>query len=177
MNTNQVDEGYKEEYDLARKAMLNVHLVDIDNLSNSKIIPALTNSKKIVYRGWMLNQNAYTALETRFGDQLLSSKTDYCNAHYLPNWYDDLKDLSMLSIITNEQNAAEEFKKIPEGRAFVKDFVKSLKTGNGSIVYSSNDVINTIKNMKQYRGIIEGGIILREVIELIPNSEITIFCS
>jgi hypothetical protein len=53
--------------------------------------------------------------------------------------------------------------------------VKSLKTGKGSIVESDEDLNRALHDMKTYRGIIEGGIILREVVALQPHSEIRYF--
>jgi hypothetical protein len=174
LNRQQVDEQYQKEFALAADAGLSVHHFDIENILHSTIIPALDDNAFIVYRGWMLTKEKYAQLEDRFGDNLLISTENYCEAHYLPSWYNDIKSLTIPSIITNEEDVLEGFKKFP-GKAFMKDYVKSLKTSKGSIVTSESDILETLSYMKFYRGILEGGIVLREVVELIPHSETRFF--
>ncbi len=173
-NHRQVDENYKEEYNLAKEKGLKTYLIDIENIAQSNIIPTIPSNMRLIYRGWMLNEITYTQLEKRFGLQLVTSKKDYFNAHYLPNWYENIQYLTIPSVVTNEQNAQKEFIKFP-GKAFIKDYVKSLKTGKGSIVDSPEDIMRAITDMKHYRGYIEGGIILRNFIDLEQNSETRFF--
>lgn len=175
IQTSKVDEHYEEEYSICKSSGLAVHLIDIENITNSKIYPGIYDDRaRIIYRGWMLNETSYTQLENRFGHRLVTSKVDYFNAHYLPNWYQEVKSLTIPSFITDEENSLEVFKQF-SGKAFCKDFVKSLKTGKGSIVDSSEDLMRALSDMKQYRGFIEGGIVLRDVVDLIPNSETRFF--
>lgn len=77
-------------------------------------------------------------------------------------------------MITDEKTAPLEFEKFA-GKAFIKDYVKSLKTGKGSIVDSQTDLLRALSEMKFYRGIIEGGVVLREVVNIQPNSEVRFF--
>lgn len=174
LNYRQVDDHYEEEYNVAKEIGLKVHLIEIENIAHSKIIPLISQDTKIVYRGWMLHETAYTQLEERFGSQLITSKKDYLNAHHLPNWYKVIEFLTIPSIITDEEHAQEEFIKF-QRRAFIKDYVKSLKTGKGSIVDSPEDIKRAIADMKYYRGTIEGGIVLRNFINIKPNSETRFF--
>jgi hypothetical protein len=174
LNKNVVDESYREEYLMAQKQGLHVHIFDSDIIPNSVVTPFIDKNACIVYRGWMLTREAYAQLEQRFGAQLLTSTHDYCNAHYFPNWYTDIQSLTIPSIITDEVHAQEQFKHFC-GKAFIKDYVKSLKTGKGSIVDSGADVARAISDMKKYRGCIEGGIVLREVVDLKPDSEMRFF--
>lgn len=169
-----VDESYREEYMIAQKEGLHLHIFDSDTLLSRKIIPPVDANARIVYRGWMLTQETYTQLEQRFGAQLLTSTDDYCNAHYFPNWYTDIQSLTIPSIITDEADAQKQFTHFG-GKAFIKDYVKSLKTGKGSIVDSDVDLLRAIADMKKYRGCIEGGIVLREVVDLKPDSEMRFF--
>lgn len=173
-NLRKIDDGYQEEYSMAKAAGLKVYLIDIENMSQSVIFPAIDPYAYIVYRGWMLSETAYTQLEQRFGDRLLTSKKDYYNAHYFPNWFHDICAFTIPSIITDEKHAQDAFKNFA-GKAFIKDYVKSLKTGKGSIVDSAEDVQRAINDMKSYRGTIEGGIVLREVAQFKPDSEIRFF--
>lgn len=167
---HQVDEQYQEEYAYAKQAGLLVHCFDIDQIGQSKIFPALTDNHIILYRGYMLTQIAYEQLEQRFGSRLLTNKSSYFNAHYLPNWYESIKELTIPSLITTEEKAKEDFKKYGN-QVFIKDYVKSLKTGKGSIVDNQEDLDRAITDMKHYRGIIEGGIVLRQVIDLQEHTE------
>ena len=170
----KVDEAYMEEYTALKNMGLSVHILNIDNISHCKIIPAVPEDAKIVYRGWMLNAAAYELLEKRFKTQLLTSKQDYLNAHYLPNWYEDLKSLTIPSVITNEQEVCEQFYHFG-GKAFLKDFVKSLKTGKGSVVDSDEDIMRALRDMRHFKGTIEGGLVIRKVVDLIPCSETRYF--
>jgi ATP-grasp domain-containing protein len=174
LNKKVVDESYREEYLMAQKEGLHVHIFDTDTIPNSVVIPSIDENTRIVYRGWMLTQARYAQLEQRFGAQLLTSAHDYCNAHYFPHWYADIQSLTISSIITDEIYAQEQFKHFG-GKAFIKDYVKSLKTGTGSIVDSGADVMRAIADMKKYRGAIEGGIVLRVVVDFKPDSEIRFF--
>ncbi len=168
LHTNRVDQCYQEEYAMVCNAGMQTHIIDLDN------IPYINTDAYIVYRGWMLSGDTYAQLEERCGNQLLTSTNIYCIAHYFPNWYETLKALTITSIITDEENVCAQFKFFG-GKAFVKDYVKSLKTGKGSIVENDNDITNAIANMKCYRGAIEGGIVLREHVNIEPQTEIRFF--
>ncbi len=170
MGHYRVDEQYQEEYACAKQAGLSVHCFDIDQIERSKVFPAISDDQTIVYRGYMLNQEAYEQLGKRFGLRLLTCKKDYLNAHYLPNWYESIEELTISSIISTEERAKEDFARFGN-KAFIKDYVKSLKTGKGSIVDSQHDVARAISDMRHYRGTIEGGIILRDVIDFKENTE------
>lgn len=175
INPSKVDECYEDEFNLCKKFGLNVHLIDIENILKCNLLPQFTdNLSRIIYRGWMLNEASYTQLENRFGKQLLTSKINYFNTHYLPNWYPALEPLTIRSIVTDEHNAAETLKQFT-GKVFCKDFVKSLKTIKGSCVDSPQSLTQVIADMKHYRGFIEGGIIIRDFIDLVTNSEIRFF--
>ena len=53
----------------------------------------------------------------------------------------------------------------------MKDYVKSLKTGRGSVVQDLADAPAVIAEMREYRGEIEGGICVRRVEEYVPDTE------
>ncbi len=54
---------------------------------------------------------------------------------------------------------------------FIKDYVKSLKTSIGSIVRQPAEIHTVVSEMEQFRGTIEGGICVRRVEDLIPETE------
>lgn len=76
-----VDESYSEEYLMMQQSGLSVHLIDIENILESKIYPAMDDNVTIVYRGWMLSDSAYTQLEQRFAHRLLTPKNSYLYSH------------------------------------------------------------------------------------------------
>lgn len=174
INVRQVDDLYVEEYLYAKQAGLSVHCFDIENIESSSIFPLIAEDSAIVYRGYMLNERSYIHLEKRFGYRLIVSKSDYLNAHHFPNWYKEVQFFTIQSIVSDEDTVFNDFKKFG-GRAFIKDYVKSLKTGKGSIVDSDEDLKRALSDMKFYRGAIEGGIVLRQVVNFKPDSEIRFF--
>lgn len=54
---------------------------------------------------------------------------------------------------------------------FVKDFVKSLKTGRGSIVRDADDLRSAVMEMERVRGELEGGLCLRRVEPFVADTE------
>jgi hypothetical protein len=174
LDVRQVDDMYREEFTLAKQAGLSVHCIDIENIEYCSLFPRIAEDGAIIYRGYMLNDQSYNQLEKRFGSCLVTSKNSYLNAHYFPNWYKEIESLTIPSIISNESSAQEDLKKL-NGKAFIKDYVKSLKTGKGSIVDGNEDLARALSDMKYYRGSIEGGIFLRKVVNFRPDSEIRFF--
>lgn len=164
----KVDSMFQAEYDVM-KNLFNVQLINVDNLDSAKNYKLLRNN--CIYRGWMLTENQYKKLELGCNGLLIVSTKDYLSSHYLSNWYEELKELTPKTIITSEDNAIKDFENSGWNTAFIKDYVKSLKTGKGSIIDSSEDIARAIKDMYHYRGYIEGGIILRETHKFKTDSE------
>lgn len=175
-NNKKVDESFKEEFDIISKDF-KTHLIDIDNLESAKKIIATDN---VLYRGWMLSEEKYEllykkiVLEDNFPALKVSPK-EYLDSHHLPNWYENIKDYTPQSIITSVENIEKDFKISQWGQAFIKDYVKSIKTGKGSIVSNTEDIKRVIEDMLKYKGFIEGGLILREVKNFIPETEVRFF--
>lgn len=128
-------------------------------------------SLHFIYRGWMLNQATYEKLNQKFYYQLKTDTDKYLFTHHLPNWYHALRDYTMKSIVTSEDNIVMDFSDSGFQAGFIKDYVKSIKTGKGSIIESQHDIENLLQMMKQYKGHIEGGLVIREKINLQENSE------
>jgi hypothetical protein len=172
-DNKKVEEQYREEYDAAKSHGLNVHVFNQDDILGSSVKPALDLSDKnlqIVYRGWMLNEQQYGELAQRFGNALLTPLSAYLKAHHLPGWYDLLESWTIPSVITTSEQAVEVMKDLNKPM-FIKDYVKSLKTGKGSIVENAEDVKRALEDMLFYRNQIEGGIVLREKVDLMAETE------
>lgn len=171
-NNKKVDASYEEEFNLISENF-KTYLIDIDNLQNAR---AIQTQDTVIYRGWMLAQDEYQLLEkklmnTNGQSALLINTAQYLSSHYLPNWYDTLKDLTIESIITTTEQAKKEMLAHGWTQAFVKDYVKSLKTGQGSVAISPDDLNRVFEDMITYRGKIEGGIVLRHVMDILPEME------
>lgn len=170
-DNKKADEQYQDEFESARNHGLHVHLFNQDEIAHSLIKPALSlENTKIVYRGWMLDKAQYEQLEQRFGNSLLTSCSSYLKAHHLPGWYEMLKPWTIASVIISEHEAIDVMNKLNRPM-FIKDYVKSLKTGKGSIVENADDVKRALDDMLFYRTQIEGGIVLRDKMDFQPESE------
>lgn len=139
-----------------------------------KIKPKFDERKPILYRGWMLTDSEYRHLYQFFIQkkyQLFTTPEQYLKTHFLPNWYDQIKEFTPKTVFTNNLNEVEKiYHQFGEQSVFVKDFVKS-DTTNNSIANSLEEVHRIIDNIKKFRGKIDGGICLREVIQLNTESE------
>lgn len=170
----EVDDSYSEEYNLLKKDGFKVYLIDIDQLDDSKIFPQY-EGEDLLYRGWMLTQNNYEKLNQRFNNQLLVQPQDYLYSHHIVNWYNEIKEDTFLTYFTDLENAGELFTQLNWNQAFVKDYVKSIKTGKGSIVDSVEDIDRLKQDMLTYKGFIEGGLVFRKVESFDKDSETRFF--
>ena len=60
---------------------------------------------------------------------------------------------------------------------FVKDFVKSHKTGRGSIIQRPAELPDLLNEIRKYRGELEGGVCFWRVEDFVPDSETRyLFC-
>jgi hypothetical protein len=167
-NTKKVDDMFEKEADAFKDAGFDVHVW------NLRSIP----SGEYLYRGWMLSEKEYAELDyfmTEHNAKLLTSPEDYLNAHYLKNWYEKLDGLTPKTIFATVENINTVLDESNWTKFFVKDYVKSLTTTNGSIANSKQEVLEIINELNRKRGI-TGGISLREVHEFVPDSEIRYFC-
>lgn len=167
-NTKKVDDMFDKEATAFKNAGFDVH---VWNLS---YIP----SGEYIYRGWMLSEKEYAELDSFMkghNAKLITSPDDYLNAHYLKNWYDKLSDLTPKTIFATEDSIKEILNQSDWNKFFVKDYVKSLTTTNGSIANSKEEVLDIIQELSKKRGI-TGGISLREVQDFVTDSEIRYFC-
>lgn len=133
-----------------------------------------------LYRGWMLREQEYDALETevqKAGGTLLVSKDDYLHAHHLPNWIEEFEKftpqtrvIAKKDLFDLERVVEELFETKHWTRIFVKDYVKSLTTSKGSMCGNLKEVLEVVQALDEYRGI-EGGVCLRQGMDFFPDTE------
>jgi ATP-grasp domain, R2K clade family 3 len=174
LNPRTVDEHFESQAD----AVDVYALVDMDALMSQNgdvAFRRLQNiTEPIVYRGWMLSENEYGALEFALGQRgitLVTQTADYLKAHHLPGWIKTFEDLSPRSVIIpcgDEKNASHVVRSsslADSGSYIVKDFVKSLKHDWETACFSPNiDTLDDIvSNFLDQRGeALAGNVIVRE---------------
>lgn len=174
LSNKEVDYGYEEEYEKLKNSGFKVYLINIEDIQNSKVFPLYEN-EPLIYRGWMLNETQYDLLNKKFNDNLITTTKDYLYSHHISNWYEEIKENTFETHFTNLSQAKEKFKELKWKEAFVKDYVKSIKTGKGSIVDSLEDIDRIESDMLKYKGFIEGGIVFRKVEKFDKDSETRFF--
>ncbi|WP_407539023.1 ATP-grasp domain-containing protein [Deinococcus radiomollis] len=137
--------------------------------------PAIEAGDLVIYRGWMLDEAEYTAFEEQVnaaGGTLLTSTGAYLQTHHLPRWFPLLADLTPETVCFRDLASVQtELRNLGWDRFFIKDFVKSLKTGSGSLIERPEQIGTLMHDMKQFRGKIEGGICARRFEEFRPETE------
>lgn len=174
-DAKQVDESFKNEANLLSS---NGHQILTFSVENPK--KWVVENNLCIYRGWMLSKEDYELLsETilKSNGVLLTSKEQYFSSHYLPNWYKSLKDFTPETIVI-EKAKISTIKAIAENSGwsdfFVKDYVKSLTTSEGSIAKSIDELCNIVNKIDTMRSI-EGGICIRHVESFVENTEVRFF--
>ncbi|GAQ20631.1 hypothetical protein DEIGR_100658 [Deinococcus grandis] len=141
--------------------------------------PALMPGETVLYRGWMLDEVGYRAFVDAVeaaGARVLTSPEAYLAAHHVPRW------VPLLADVTPETVCFTDLDGLPGSLAalgwdgfFVKDFVKSLKTGAGSRIMRPDQIGELLERMAHFRGQVEGGVCVRRVEDLDPASEVRFF--
>jgi hypothetical protein len=173
LNPRQVDELYEEEYRAVCSAFPTV-LFSLESFLAGQFRAKL-QTLPTLYRGWMLSpteyKNLYDAV-AKAGATMLTSPEHYEHCHYLPRWYDDLKDFTPETLFFSEHDDIEsELKQRAWTSCFLKDYVKSLSTDGGSVVTDLAQIPNVIAKLKKYRGQIEGGVCVRRLESFLSETE------
>ena len=169
MKNRKVDDVFLEQYNELKSLGFDVFLVDIDNLDMHKKIDS---SVPVIYRGWMLSVNDYRKLNDVFGGNLFIQPNMYAYSHYFVGWYSEMFSLTFDSVEVSDENEYEKiFLSLPWKKTFVKDYVKSLKTGHGAVVENVKELRTCISEMKKFKGFIEGGLVFREYKEMLSETE------
>ncbi|SCY22814.1 MULTISPECIES: ATP-grasp domain-containing protein [unclassified Pseudomonas] len=171
------DEQYAEEYEAVMTAGLRTVLFSFEDFEAGlfKTSAPLTPGKSILYRGWMLTPDAYAALVNQLrekGVTEVTNATQYQHCHHLPQWYPLLAACTSETVVLDsDANFAQALEGLQWPGYFIKDYVKSLNTGGGSLVDSPEDIAPLVEEMRQYRGQIEGGICVRRREEYLEETE------
>ncbi len=171
------DAAYADEAIALRERGCGVSLFSFEDFESGafKPRPALPAAAEVIYRGWMLNVANYTRLQESVascGAQLRTSAAHYRRCHYLPEWYAACADLTPKTLFAAEGDDYAALVASTEWRSyFVKDHVKSLTTARGSVAHAAAEIAEIVALIRQYRGHVEGGICIREYVDLRPESE------
>ncbi|MFL9454006.1 ATP-grasp domain-containing protein [Tolypothrix bouteillei VB521301_2] len=176
-NPKAVDEAFLEQAKSLQNAGFETAVISLESLSTTspKSAPKLSHGSDVVYRGWMLSPSDYNLLVNiinNTGACAFTSLSEYLAAHYLPNWYPQIKDLTPeTKFYSMDDDLESELQVLGWERFFIKDYVKSLKTSIGSIIERPSDIKTVVQEMQKFRGTIEGGLCVRRVEDFVEDSE------
>ena len=181
----KVEEIFRDETRLLQGGGHGVSLTDTDAFLSgaARFAPPLPEGM-VTYRGWMLTPTEYEALTTavtRAGGTPQTTPAQYLDAHYLPRWYPRLSDLTPETVFFADADNVSEAEMVTKLQTlswpayFVKDWVKSHKTGRGSVLQNANELPDLLAEMRKYRGELEGGVCVRRFEEFAPGSETRYF--
>lgn len=165
------------ECEAARTYGYDVSLFSFEDFERGRfnLKPRPMAEEAVLYRGWMLNLDGYARLIqalTELSLRAIVSRDAYRSAHHLPSWYPLVKECTAETLVLEESS---DFVAALRGTDwpgyFVKDFVKSLSTGAGSLVRTPQEIGRVVAQLKKYRGEIEGGVCVRWAEEYVPGSE------
>jgi hypothetical protein len=144
-------------------------------LAGGMSLPSIPSGSTVVYRGWMATADEYAALVRAIeqtGGVPLTSQREYLTAHHLPNWYSLLDEFTPETrVFPADADLVAELRALRWDSYFIKDFVKSLKSGRGSVVHDPVDAPAVVAELREYRGRIEGGICVRQLEDIVHESE------
>lgn len=170
----RVDEAFAPTADALAAAGLRVEIYDA---SRDRITTrgGGLDGYTIVYRGWMLDEPAYAAFVScvrRAGATPFHDVEGYLAAHHAPRWVPCLAELTPETVFLDEHaDLPHELARLDWPGFVLKDWVKSLKTSRGSIVTDPGAAPAVVEEMRKYRGTIEGGLVVRRLEPLRPETE------
>ena len=176
LDQSEPDEPYVDEWSALLDAGFSCSLFDFDEIEHRfRPKPAIRPGERILYRGWMLNLSRYASLAEQIrtsGGVPVTSEADYAMGHHLPNWYPYCSEFTPQTIFVDHSDEVE--RKVAQlgwQSYFVKDFVKSNTGDLASIAHSVAEIRAIAEQIRLYRGEIEGGLAIREVERLRPDTE------
>jgi hypothetical protein len=170
-----VEEIFADQFAAVQAAGFSASLCPDSVIQDGKPLRSIPGGSVVVYRGWMLNAAQYgrlvAAIEQASATPLTSTDS-YLRAHHLPNWFLLIPDLTPEThVFSLAADWEAELRTLGWDAFFIKDYVKSLKTARGSIVRDPSEIAAVVAEMKEFRGEIEGGLCVRRVELLLPESE------
>ena len=173
------DEMFADQWDALTAAGFGASVCSDALAAGAQALCDVPTGARVVYRGWMLKGGEYESLVRAVegcGATAFTAPRDYLLAHHLPNWYPLLADLTPETrVFPADADLVAELRALGWGAYFVKDYVKSLKTGRGSVVREPAEIPALLAEMKEYRGEIEGGVCVRRVENFVPEAETRYF--
>jgi ATP-grasp domain, R2K clade family 3 len=172
-----VDDTFALEAQAMREAGFSYSTISIEDLEQGefRVRPRIPEDASVVYRGWMLEAERYARLVAGIesaGAQAHTNLETYLSCHHLPNWYAKIADLTPETrVFAVDADLEMELRGLDWDAYFIKDFVKSLKTSIGSVVTKPEDVNVVLGEMQKFRGVIEGGIVVRRLEPIDAASE------
>ena len=176
-NKSIPDAAYAEELAASQELGLACSVFSFEDFEQGvfKPRPALPAEGEILYRGWMLRPESYELLNTAVlakGSLLKVSPAQYRHCHHLPEWYPLCQDITPETVVVpRDADFAQALADKGWPAYFVKDYVKSLTTGRGSVVASAQEVAEVVLLIEQYRGSMEGGVCIHRFESLLAESE------
>lgn len=171
----KVDEAFRPEALRLRDEGFEIHTVNLDDLPAARRRFPSAIDGPVLYRGWMLDAPAYGQLVELIASgngQPFTSEAAYLATHHIPNWAPRLGNLTAETIVLpNGSDFESELRKLGWDAFFVKDYVKSLKVSMGSKISDPSMIGALVEEMRKYRGTIEGGLCIRRVESLRPDTE------
>jgi hypothetical protein len=179
LNHRQVDELFRPQAENLQRRGYQVSLVPDSAFRDGSTLRQVPAGAIVVYRGWMIRPDEYTRFETatrNAGATLFTNSNAYALTHHLPNWYSVLSEFTPETIsIRSADDLKATLKNLDWEAYFLKDFVKSLKVGGGSIVRTNEEADRWVSEMLNYRDELEGGICIRRVESYMADSECRFF--
>jgi hypothetical protein len=160
-NASQPDEAYAEEFEASKQSGFQCSLFSFEEFETGtfKVRPPLS-SNRTLYRGWMLREEAYSRLCDSIkgkGSEPFTSPSQYVAAHHLPSWYPLCRaDTPETFVLPTSADFVAALRGLDWPGYFVKDYVKSLSSGRGSIATTPSQVREIVTLIEQYRGSVEG---------------------
>ncbi|MBC3935510.1 ATP-grasp domain-containing protein [Undibacterium sp. CY7W] len=176
-NKKKPDEAYEEEFCAAQHNGFTCFLFSFEDFECGEFRPhpAKVFEGDILYRGWMLTPERYAQLQESIelmGATVVVTAENYRRCHYLPEWYDQCKDLTPTTItLAKNDDFSLALSTTGWNAYFVKDFVKSLTTSRGSVAKNAAEVHEVVTLIERYRGKLEGGVCIREFEDLLHETE------
>jgi len=177
-----VDSAYLEEFVACRTMGIGYYFYDYEELvDNGKFVTNINSTDKgtLIYRGWMLKPEQYSALYngvlqvTNGYLTLVNSPKQYENCHCFPSIYKDIEQYTPKIVVSKNTDIINVYgaKKDINFDFFIKDYVKSVKTENG-VERLSKDIKDLVLYAKTQEFIGErgslftGGLVFKEFVDL-----------
>lgn len=175
LDPSTIESHFRDQATALREVGNTTSIVGDRVFKGSEQLRRIPGDRTIIYRGWMVTPSAYRRFEEAVRDagaSLLVSSEAYKLTHHLPEWYPLLKEFTPETVwITNAVDLTRTLSELNWGSYFLKDFVKSLKVGGGSVIHTLTECDRWVNEYLYYRDEFEGGICIRRLEHFVAESE------